>query len=63
MTGSIIANKGFIRTFATAISVKDGSRILDANVLAAWGGIQSLGQGSGMLSMHLYVRPPLTCVC
>ena len=52
MTGSIIANKGFIKTYGTAYDPKKG-QILDANVLAAWGGLQSLGQGLGMLSMHL----------
>ncbi|WRT64411.1 uncharacterized protein IL334_001343 [Kwoniella shivajii] len=51
MTGSIIANKGFIQTYGTAHDAK-GQLILDANVLAAWGGVQSAGQGLGMLSMH-----------
>ncbi|GFZ46073.1 hypothetical protein JCM24511_04319 [Saitozyma sp. JCM 24511] len=51
MTGSIIANKGFIKTYGTAHD-SSGNLILDANVLAAWGGLQSLGQGLGMLSMH-----------
>ncbi|WVQ82451.1 hypothetical protein IAT38_004580 [Cryptococcus sp. DSM 104549] len=51
MTGSIIANKGFIQTYGTAYNAA-GALILDANVLAAWGGIQSAGQGLGMLSMH-----------
>jgi hypothetical protein len=52
MTGNIIANKGFIGTYATATNAA-GAKILDANVLAAWGGIQSAGQGFGMISMHL----------
>lgn len=51
ITGSIIANKGFIRQFGTAHN-RAGALILDANVLAVWGGIQSLGQGLGMLTMH-----------
>ncbi|OWT36126.1 sugar transporter [Cryptococcus neoformans Bt1] len=51
MTGSIIANKGFIKTYGTAYN-SAGELILDANVLAAWGGVQSAGQGFGMLSMH-----------
>nr|XP_031857210.1 uncharacterized protein CI109_007374 [Kwoniella shandongensis]KAA5524282.1 hypothetical protein CI109_007374 [Kwoniella shandongensis] len=51
MTGSIIANKGFIKTYGTAYNAK-GALILDANILAAWGGVQSAGQGLGMLSMH-----------
>lgn len=52
MTGSIIANKGSIKTYGTAYN-SAGELILDANVLAAWGGVQSAGQGFGMLSMHL----------
>jgi hypothetical protein len=61
MTGSIIANQGFIKTYGTAHD-STGKQILDANVLASWGGIQSMGQGLGMLSMHLSVRSsvPLT---
>lgn len=51
VTGTIIANKGFIKQFGTAHSAA-GALILDANVLAVWGGIQSLGQGIGMLTMH-----------
>lgn len=51
MTGSIIANKGFIAQFGTQMS--KGSLILSAQVLAIWGGVQSLGQGMGMLSTHL----------
>ena len=51
ITGTIIANKGFIAQFGTAHS-SAGKLILDANVLAVWGGIQSLGQGIGMLTMH-----------
>lgn len=51
ITGTIIANAGFISQFGTAHNAK-GALILDANVLAVWGGIQSLGQGLGMLSMH-----------
>ena len=51
ITGSIIANKGFIAQFGT-VQNKAGALILDANVLAVWGGIQSLGQGLGMLTMH-----------
>ncbi|RSH90015.1 hypothetical protein EHS25_001348 [Saitozyma podzolica] len=50
MTGSIIANKGFIAQFGTQIP--KGSLILSAQVLAIWGGVQSLGQGMGMLSTH-----------
>ena len=47
-----VANKGFIQQYATATNSK-GARILDANILAAWGGVQSAGQGFGMLSQHL----------
>lgn len=56
MTGSIIANKGFVQTYGTVHNAK-GALILDAHVVSAWGGLQSLGQGLGMLSMHLYVDP------
>lgn len=51
ITGSIIANKGFIKQFGTAHNAK-GVWILDANVVAIWGGIGSLGQGLGMLLTH-----------
>lgn len=52
MTGTIIANKGFVLQFGTAKNAA-GAVILDASVLAAWGGIQSAGQGLGMLTQHL----------
>jgi hypothetical protein len=55
MTGNIIANKGFIQTYSTTVNAK-GVPILAANVLAAWGGVQSAGQGFGMISMHLWVK-------
>lgn len=49
-----VANKGFIAQYGTALNAK-GEVILAADILAAWGGIQSAGQGFGMLSQHLYV--------
>ncbi|WWC97802.1 hypothetical protein V866_004689 [Kwoniella sp. B9012] len=52
MTSNIIANKGFIETYGTAIDAKTGGPKLDADILAAWGGIQSAGQGFGMLTQH-----------
>lgn len=52
LTGSIIANKGFIAQYGTALN-SAGDVILDADILAAWGGIQSAGQGVGMLTQHL----------
>jgi hypothetical protein len=52
MTGSIIANQGFIEVYGTAHD-SEGNQILDANVFAIWGGIGSLGQGMGMLTTHL----------
>lgn len=54
LTGSIIANKGFIAQYGTAFNAK-GALILDKDILAAWGGIQSAGQGIGMLTQHLCV--------
>ena len=54
MTGNIIANAGFIAVYGTTVA---GKTAIDANVLAVWGGIQSLGQGSGMITMHLHVVP------
>jgi hypothetical protein len=48
----LVANKGFIQQYGTALNAK-GQLILDADILAAWGGIQSAGQGFGMLSQHL----------
>ncbi|WWD19437.1 hypothetical protein CI109_103897 [Kwoniella shandongensis] len=50
MTGSIVANKGFINQFGTAHS--KGKLILAAQSLSIWGGVQSLGQGMGMLTTH-----------
>ncbi|WWC64295.1 uncharacterized protein I303_106905 [Kwoniella dejecticola CBS 10117] len=52
MTSNIIANKGFIQTYGTVNDPKTGALILDADILAAWGGIQSAGQGIGMLTQH-----------
>jgi hypothetical protein len=47
-----VANKGFIQQYGTVLNAK-GQVILDADILAAWGGVQSAGQGFGMLSQHL----------
>lgn len=52
MTGNIIANAGFIKQYGSVHNAA-GALILDANVVAAWGGVQSAGQGFGMISMHL----------
>lgn len=65
MTGNVIANTGFVKVCQLAhkhiLTVKvygtqynaKGTLILAADILAAWGGIQSCGQGLGMISMSL----------
>ena len=67
MTGNIIANTGFVKVctpcsfsslglqlkvYGTQYNSK-GTLILAADILAAWGGIQSAGQGFAMISMNL----------
>jgi hypothetical protein len=47
LCSNILANPGFVKQFATAIS--NGTPILDTNVVASWGAIQSSGQMIGML--------------
>lgn len=54
MTGNVIANEGFIDVYWTQYNAK-GAKILAADILAAWGGIQSAGQGFAMISMNLCV--------
>lgn len=56
MTGSIVANQGFVNQFGTELDAK-GNKILAADHLALWGGMGSLGQGLGMVTTHLYVPP------
>lgn len=66
MTGNIIANTGFVKVSVTWHSQgyadlqvygtqynSKGTLILAADILAAWGGIQSAGQGFAMISMNL----------
>ncbi|KAK4119734.1 general substrate transporter [Parathielavia appendiculata] len=50
MNSGIVANKGFIRQFATQTTA-DGSRVLASPVLAGWSSIQSVGQIVGMVSL------------
>lgn len=52
MTGNIIANKGFIKQYGSDYNAK-GDLILAAGTVSAWGGVQSAGQGLGMITMHL----------
>lgn len=52
MTGNIVANAGFIKQYGSDYNAK-GDLILAADRVAAWGGVQSAGQGFGMISMHL----------
>ncbi|RSH90011.1 hypothetical protein EHS25_001344 [Saitozyma podzolica] len=51
ITNTIIANTGFIKQFGTATTAT-GAPALAANVLSIWGGIGSMGQGLGMITMH-----------
>lgn len=44
LTGNIIANKGFILQYGTSVNAA-GAVILNADHVAAWGGVQSAGQG------------------
>lgn len=59
MTGNIIASKGFIKQYGADYNAK-GDLILKAGTVSAWGGVQSAGQGFGMITMHLCV-PPTHC--
>lgn len=52
ITNTIIANTGFIKQFGTTTTAA-GAPALAANVLSIWGGIGSMGQGLGMITMHL----------
>ena len=53
LNGGIVANKGFIRQFASP-----GTTIIPGPYVSAWGGIQSAGQCVGQV-----VRgPPCACV-
>lgn len=50
MNSSIIANKGFVAQFATAIG-KDGNPALATPILGGWSSIMSVGQILGMISI------------
>jgi MFS family permease len=50
MNGSIIANQGFVKQFATDVNAK-GTPYLGAPVLAGWSSIMSVGQIIGMVTI------------
>jgi MFS family permease len=50
MNASVIANKGFVRTFATKINAK-GDLYLESPILVGWSCTQSVGQIIGMISL------------
>ncbi len=50
MNGNIIANKGFISVFGTEIT-SAGAQNIPAGIVAAWAGVQSVGQMIGMLGV------------
>ena len=46
-----MANPGFVNVFATEVSKATGARIIAANHVGAWTGVQSAGQIIGMWSI------------
>ena len=42
--GSIVANEGFIRQFATVTDPETGERVLDANHVSTWGAVTFAAQ-------------------
>lgn len=57
LNGGIIANKGFIRQMAT-----EGTTVIEAKYMSAWGGIQSAGQFVGQVVRILSSMPTLLTV-
>ncbi|KAH6711365.1 putative transporter [Leptodontidium sp. 2 PMI_412] len=53
INASIIANKGFVRQFATSKNA-NGSPALDAPVLSGWASIMSVGQIIGMIGLSFW---------
>ena len=50
MSASIIANKGFVREFATKVDA-EGQQYLDAPIISAWGACMSVGQIIGQTTV------------
>ncbi|EEU37614.1 uncharacterized protein NECHADRAFT_53594 [Fusarium vanettenii 77-13-4] len=50
MSASIIANKGFVREFATKVDA-EGKQYLDAPIISAWGACMSVGQIIGQTTV------------
>ncbi|KAJ5389244.1 putative maltose permease (MalP) [Penicillium cataractarum] len=55
MNGSIIANQGFVKQFATDVTAK-GTPYLGSPVLAGWSSIMSVGQIIGMVTIPFISR-------
>lgn len=50
LNGGIIANKGFVKQFATP-----GTTVIQGKYVSAWGGIQSAGQFFGQVVRNTYL--------
>ncbi|KAF4496388.1 General alpha-glucoside permease [Fusarium agapanthi] len=54
MQASIIANKGFVQQFATAVS-EEGEKFLASNIIATWSAGQNVGQFLGQIGISFVV--------
>lgn len=50
LNGGIVANKGFVKQFATP-----GTKVIQGKYVSAWGGIQSTGQFIGQVVRRAWV--------
>ncbi|KAF5988307.1 putative maltose permease (MalP) [Fusarium bulbicola] len=54
MQASIIANKGFVQQFATAVN-EEGEKFLASNIIATWSAGQNVGQVLGQIGISFVV--------